>query len=617
MYSNIYYDTYNSVTHLWETIKGKKLYTTIDWTPFVYVPVKVDTGIKSIFGDDVTKMTFRNYKDYNNFQSQNTDMFENNVKPAIQFLTEKYHGLVDPLLPKLHVAYVDIETPHKAGFPTVELTPAEVVLIAIVDESQKRTVFGLKPYDDSGENPVNYILCDDEHDLLTRFFNWMHDEQFDAISGWNITSDSKMNKFGGFDLPYLIRRTMMIFGKSSNLYKKLSPINKVKIFKSKKIDGVYNVDIAGVTIIDYLALYKWFTTNNLESFKLGYIGETELNRGKLDYSKYKSLYDMYMKDWDLFVNYCILDSDIVMLLEKKLGYIALAQTLTSYCCVEMKNYNSSVPLIEGLFLKYFRNNGLCAPYLHGGEGTPHFPAAYVKPPQMGLHDDIVDIDITSSYPSAEITMNMSDESYFGRIIGFNNQDKMDFKTDSGIHSELHYGRPIYKMVVDHVRTKEFPPFYIMKDRGIDYYSGDKLEKFNNVVKRKLISIAPNGVIFMNQPKSTTAILLKSTFMERKKQKNLKGVYKQNAVNEPDKKDYWMEKSDNKHALQWSLKILINSFFGICSVPYSRYGSVHMAEAITSCGRYSIQSSERFVNDLFNNPNEELSDLIDEIKGLVV
>jgi DNA polymerase elongation subunit (family B) len=63
-----------------------------------------------------------------------------------------------------------------------------------------------------------------------------------------------------------------------------------------------------------------------------------------------------------------------------------------------------------------------------------------------------------------------------------------------------------------------------------------------------------------------------------------------------------------HSLQLALKIMMNAFFGILSVPYSRYFNVYIAEAITSCGRHTIKSGEKFCNELLNDPTEELLDV---------
>ena len=77
----------------------------------------------------------------------------------------------------------------------------------------------------------------------------------------------------------------------------------------------------------------------------------------------------------------------------------------------------------------------------------------------------------------------------------------------------------------------------------------------------------------------------------------------------------MERSNNKHALQWAIKIIINSFFGVTGVPYSRYFNVNISEAITSGGRHTIQMGEVFVDDLLNRPDEGLVDIVNEFKVL--
>ena len=624
MYKNIHYDSYSSKIHLWDQVNGENLYSTIDYVPHVFMPVEVETPIKSIYGEYVAKRTFDDYKEYNHFQSSNDSCLENKVQPTISYLTNRYHDIKTPVLPDLHICFFDIETPYDNGFPTVEDTPAPVVLIAIVDEKEKRTVFGIGEYTRNPENvpydDIEYINCEDEKDLLIKFFNWMHEQNFDIITGWNITPDNKMNKFGGFDLPYLIRRAKMVFGKNDRHHKKLSPINIVKCYKSKNKDGIYNVDIAGVTILDYLAIFKWFSTLNMESFRLDYVAEVILGKNKLDYKEYGSLWNLYNQNWNKFVDYCIIDADIVHDIDVKMGYISLVQVLTTYCLVPMKQYNSSVALLEGLFLKYFRNNNLCAPRLNSEGTTDHFMAAYVKKPIPGMYYDVVDVDITSSYPFNLVVQNMSNETYFGRILGFSKDHVREYKAGIGIHEELHYGKPIYQMIVDYIRKKEFPGLWIMRDTGIEHYQGKKLEKFNQILQRRLISISPNGCIFMNQPLGVMSMVVKDTYMERKKQKGMKGEYKSKA-REFDKgsDEYikWMDRSNNKHSLQWALKILVNSAFGICSVPYSRYGDIHMAEAITSSGRHCIQQSEIFVDDLLNSPSDELKKIVDEIRSVMV
>ncbi|MCK5020606.1 MAG: hypothetical protein KAS32_26540, partial [Candidatus Peribacteraceae bacterium] len=565
---------------------------------------------KSICGDFVERKTFRSYKEYSAFLKTNFNVFENKVMPQIQFLTDKFN-IDDPVLPKLHIAFLDIETPHDDGFPDVTRTPAAVTLISIIDENGNITVFGLHPYNGKHKDKCRYVECGSEAELLNVFFSWMHREQFDVITGWNILSDSKTNKFGGFDIPYLIRRSIKLLGDKGSLHRKMSPVGQVRIWDSV-VDDVYNVDIAGVSIIDYLGLYKWFTTRNLESFRLDYVAEVELERNKISHD-YDTFWEFYTQDWELFVDYCIEDSNLVRDIDIKTGYLDLAQTLSALCCCPMKSYNSSVPLIEGLMLKYFRNNNLCAPYMAGGTQV-WFPAAYVKPPHIGIHKDVADLDIASSYPTHIIILNMSPETYWGRIIGFDKKDLRDYKTQRGIHETLHRGRPIYDLNVKYTRNRRFPPFHVLKETGMDFIAGDKLVSFNKLLEMGVLSIAPNGAVFLNRQEGVFAHVCKATYGERVKQKGLKGEYKQKSIDEPDKKDYWMERSENRHILQMSLKIIINSMFGVLAVPYCRYCNTHIAEAITSAGRHTIQQGEVFVDEYFANPDDDLVDVLDEIRN---
>ena len=74
-----------------------------------------------------------------------------------------------------------------------------------------------------------------------------------------------------------------------------------------------------------------------------------------------------------------------------------------------------------------------------------------------------------------------------------------------------------------------------------------------------------------------------------------------------------EKIDQFNGLQNALKIILNSTYGILAVPYSRYFNTNIAEAIVSVGRQTIKASERYVNELLNNPNDQLQNIIENIR----
>ena len=148
-------------------------------------------------------------------------------------------------------------------------------------------------------------------------------------------------------------------------------------------------------------------------------------------------------------------------------------------------------------LTYFRRNDLCAPVFLGGSQET-FEAAYVKEPQKGMHNWVTSVDITSSYPSHIITLNMSVETYIGRIMGLKES-----------------------YIISCVKNKEFMPFDMFKENtGIIKMEETKLKNFNKVLKKGLIAIAPCGSIFSTSKKGVIAEVEKNVFFKRKEIKGL-------------------------------------------------------------------------------------------------
>lgn len=613
MLTNIYYDQRNSKIHLWESIKGKRFHDVIDWAPFVFLKSPKETDIKTIDGIPVGKRNFQDYDQYKKFISNNKDCYENEVLPSIQFLADRYSDVPDDKInpPNLVVHFEDIEVQSEKGFPTPTEAEWPITIITIAHNRGIQS-FGLHPFvNDKGIKNLTYHHCKDEQDLLIQYFNWKHNNMCDITTGWFYCDDKKATIRGGFDLPYIINRTKRLFGDDTKLYKKLSPINRVNAWIDR--DGIPKVYVSGVTILDYMSVYKWYTTNNLESNKLDHVAEVEELGGKVDYGEYGSLKNLYRENWQLYVEYNIQDALLVQNIEKKCGYLSLIQSLTLLCRVSMDMYNSTTNLIEGLMLVHYRRNGMCAPRLMGGY-QEWYPAAFVKEPSKGLHRWVIDIDITSSYPTAIITLNISNETYYGRIIGFNNDHVVDFNAGTGIHAKGDDSRPFYRIVVGHAKNKKFPPLFLLRNGQVIHITGKKLDILNKSIKKKLLSIAPCGSMFKNNPRGVIAEVEKAVFFKRAKENaNKKKLYaKAKTLKGRDRKKC-EERAKQKHDLQWALKILINSIYGVMAVPYSRYFNKNMAEAVTSCGRQTILDGQKYANDLLNKPSTELNSIIQEIK----
>ncbi|GAG75624.1 unnamed protein product, partial [marine sediment metagenome] len=279
MFMNTFYDTKKSVMHLWEQINDEDIHTQIDWVPYVFVPNE-GSNIKTIDGISVRKKEFSTYYNYYDWQkNSNVTMYENKVRPEIQFLSERYYDIKDDDLPvpNLKIYFLDIEVHSDSKkFPNAKDADSPITIISIRNNIIKKTIsFGIKELTKKIKNNI-FVWCDNEEDLILKFLKYINKHPCDVLSGYNILN---------FDLPYIINRTKKLFGSDKKIYNFLSPINIVRTWKQKNSDEI-NIDIAGVTILDYYNIYKWYSPNKLENYTLNYVCQTELSKGKLDYSQY-------------------------------------------------------------------------------------------------------------------------------------------------------------------------------------------------------------------------------------------------------------------------------------------------------------------------------------------
>lgn len=248
----------------------------------------------------------------------------------------------------------------------------------------KYFTFGLYEYqtelkEELGEDDIQYYHTPDETELIKEFIYFINRESPDVITGWNIVSNKKLNTTG-FDIPYIINRSKNKINDS--IHQKLSPVGRVR--SRENTEGGLDVDIEGISLLDYMAAYKWYTRKNPESFTLNYISTLELGKGKVDYQDYGSLKNLFNENWNLYIDYNIVDVKRIKEMDEKLGYISLIQSFSLIARCPMKYFTSMVTLLEGRMLTYYRNNNLCAPPMQQKE-RQSYPAAYVKQPVPGLY----------------------------------------------------------------------------------------------------------------------------------------------------------------------------------------------------------------------------------------
>ena len=113
-----------------------------------------------------------------------------------------------------------------------------------------------------------------------------------------VTAGALTHNCSNFDITYLVNRIRKLFDEKT--VRRLSPFSKKAkevIFLREDYLGEPYYKILGITVVDYLELYKKFSPNKQESYRLDYIAQVELGEGKIDYSEYGgSLMRLYRGD---------------------------------------------------------------------------------------------------------------------------------------------------------------------------------------------------------------------------------------------------------------------------------------------------------------------------------
>ena len=538
MYQNIYVKRTktSSEVHLWDDQVG---YQKFNYKPYAYI--KSGSGVyRSIYGDKLKKVNFWTGDDL-----QNGRVFESDIPIETRTLVDRYPDSDEPSIAHREMI-IDIEVEVKDGFPNPSEAKNKITAIAIYDQlTDKYSCFVL------GNIPNTDVVesFKSEEELLQRFYQKYLEINPTIITGWNVD---------GFDIPYLYNRTTRIMGEP--IAKSLSPIGEVFYSEHKK-----RYKIAGVSVLDYLALYRKFTYTQQSSYRLDYIGQLEVDMGKIEYEG--TLDDLFRDDINKFIEYNLNDVKIVKALDDKLKLIDLARNIAHKGRVPYEDIFFSSRYLEGAILVYMKQMGVIAPNksfdakkkMDEGE---KFTGAYVKDPKIGRHEWVYDLDLTSMYPSVIMTMNISPEMKIGKLDGWNAEE---------------FVRGVEKTYTFHRRgVKE-----------TDMLNSDQLK---TIMDNNKVSISSNGVMYRNDKKGLIPSILEKWFDERVEYKKLM-------------KKYGNKGDDEKYAYfgqrQLVQKIILNSLYGVLGLPVFRFYDVDNAEATTVTGQELIKFTEKIANKYYN------------------
>ena len=262
------------------------------FSPTLFVCTDKKTKFKTLDGRYAKPVKFESVREARGFVDKYRDVEGFDVhgydRYLYQFISEEFPQEVDYDLKTLKITSLDIEVACENGFPNVRECAEPLLSITVQDYASRRIkVWGTKPYHNTRED-VEYILCDgEEHLLRAAFLHYWGTSFPDVLTGWNVEL---------YDIPYICGRLERLFG--SKEMKQFSPwgiVHREEMEIKGRTQILYNV--FGVSVLDYLDLYKKFTYTNQESYRLDHIAFVELGENKLDHSEFENFKEFYTRDW--------------------------------------------------------------------------------------------------------------------------------------------------------------------------------------------------------------------------------------------------------------------------------------------------------------------------------
>jgi len=659
-YGNIYYDRRKSKIYWSEYVEGRKKERSKDWVPDFWLQTPDHSDFTSEKGNHLKRIVAETWGERNelikrykvNSEIENSvEVCGSDLSPEVKFILETWpQDLTET--PAVWTMFVDIECESEFGFPEAEEAKERINLITVYSsKNEKYTSFALRTdYScDIKFEQTNreYRFCDSEEEMLINFIEFLDEERYEIFSGWHS---------GGFDIPYLINRTLRILDnvdldrynfiltdsetkkeerklvdEGSKLWtelteeigqyskeikeirktlkwtKRFSPYRivekKIKMVKDRftkelKPSMVYKIE--GVTDYDYLELDRQFRQGKRDSYKLDNVAKDELGDEKLPYEG--SIKDFYHNDWKKFVEYNIQDVKLVVDLNKKLNYIPQAIALSYKCHCQFEDNFGTVQKVESAIYNFlYKEKIILSDHGIRHASNEKISGAYVTPAgslRRGFHHWIIDYDATSLYPSLMRGINISYDTKIGNIKASKNIFIVD--DDENI-SVLFVNGGIKKM---------------------------KAGQLKQLIKEQGYHVASNNVIFENidRKKGVLVKILDMWFAQRKADKKIHDQYRKEAItifdncvevenghevydNDKTKKlsaeDYekyteTMRLSGIHYNLQWACKILLNSVYGCLASSFFRYYDKDLGWAVTSSGQTVIKNTGKRLNDFFND-----------------
>jgi len=461
----------------------------------------------------------------------------------------------------------------------------------------------------------------DEKDL----WHWLNDKfsmiDPDIITGWNVER---------FDLTYAIVRCRTL---GIQLRSKYSPFTFV-YSRDSAGRSKYNVCADGLVVLDYQKLYRACQFIKRENYKLEYICQIELKRGKreLIVDDHNIMYYKHLRE---YIMYNIEDDERILDLENKLNYIKFQFEMCNVCNISWNEIFSKTKLIDGLvynhaydlnhsYLKERNivdksnlnlNNILSKDIqqyiLHSGDQTINVSTTSNdndSDTDIGSNDnngaDILDL---TEY-AIEEEVEDGDKGYEGAVVLEPQKGVKELVADldaSQMYPRLMIRSNIFKdtlcgiIAIDYEKYAEawlynrdaFPNEILIK---LFNTGNDKIVKMSKVQFEEYLQdkiLTPFGTIYWKPSvkRSLVSDILITLIANRSKYKKLRDEVTEKYTiakesNDVDNMKEYARLMDRYDNLQTAYKSLINSFYGVMGMLMYRLSDMFSAASITASGR---------------------------------
>lgn len=432
---------------------------------------------------------------------------EADLTPKQRFLTDHDIGIQA----RYRTAFFDLETDDSVGgFDNKE--QARILSVAwegdhVEDDPDDRGFLVLREETDEAER-----------ELLLEFKRRVI-EPYDVLAAWNGV---------GFDFPVLIYR-MHRLGIRINWWRHLL-VDPLPIFKRHYIR-------AG---------------SDATSFSLDAIGDKVLGLRKLDWrTRFRerqpgvtpTFLNLYRYDKDLLEEYNRYDATILRKLEQFTGFCEIERIFCRVANGFATDFQISTKIDQLLLKKGFREGHHFRTRFWSGKEVEQYEGAYVFPPVVGMHRNVVAFDFKSLYPSMVRAFNVSPET-------------------------------------------------LVKEADRDQFAADQLctcpvveiEKVD--AEGRTTTVRKGGSTFRIDREGFISQMFVRTLERRKKYTDLQAKRLDQVGTTQD--DLYLL----YYRLAYSFKRLGLSFYGDMGNARSRYYDTELAEAITLSGRFFIKATEQ-------------------------